>query len=92
MNKGDLIGRIAKDARISKSTAGKALDAMLRSVSDMLKKGQSVTLVGFGTFTVVDRKARRGRNPRTRKEIRIPARRVPKFRPGKDLKRAVAKK
>lgn len=92
MNKADLIGRIAKDARISKSTAGNALDAMLGTVSEVLKKGQSVTLVGFGTFTVVDRKARRGRNPRTRKEIKIPARRVPKFRPGKDLKRAVAKK
>ncbi|HSP07552.1 MAG TPA: HU family DNA-binding protein [Acidobacteriota bacterium] len=92
MNKADLIGRIAKDARIPKSTAGHALDAMLGTISDALKKGQSVTLVGFGTFTVTERKARRGRNPQTRKEIRIPARRVPKFRPGKDLKRVVAKK
>lgn len=92
MNKGDLIGRIAKDAKIPKITAANALDVLLATISETLKKGQSVTLVGFGTFTVSDRKARRGRNPRTKKEIKIPARRVPKFRAGKDLKKAVAKK
>jgi DNA-binding protein HU-beta len=92
MNKADLIGRIAKDAKIPKATAASALDVLLEAISDTLKKGQSVTLVGFGTFMVADRKARRGRNPRTKKEIKIPARRVPKFKAGKDLKRAVARK
>jgi nucleoid DNA-binding protein len=91
MNKTDLIGRIAKDAKISKSTAGAALEATLKAISESLKKGQSVTLVGFGTFSVADRKARIGRNPQTKKEIRIPAKRVPKFKAGKDLKAMVAK-
>lgn len=92
MNKGELIGRIAKDARISKRTAGIAIHVLLSTISETLKKGQNVTLVGFGTFMISERKARRGRNPQTMKEIRIPARRVPKFRAGKDLKRLVAKR
>ena len=92
MNKQDLIGRIAKDARLSKTAAGKALDATLETITETLKKRQSVTLVGFGTFTTTERKARIGRNPQTKKEIRIPAKQVPKFRPGKELKAAVAKK
>jgi DNA-binding protein HU-beta len=92
MNKQDLIGRIAKDARLSKTAAGKALDATLETITEALKKRQSVTLVGFGTFTTAERKARIGRNPQTKKEIRIPAKQVPKFRAGKDLKAAVAKK
>jgi DNA-binding protein HU-beta len=92
MNKGDLIGRIAKDAGVSRRIATSTVDVLLKTISDTLKKGHSVTLVGFGTFLVIDRKARRGRNPQTNKEIRIPARRVPKFRAGKDLKRTVAKK
>ena len=92
MNKQDLIGRIAKDARLSKTAAGKALAATLETITDALKKRQSVTLVGFGTFTTATRKARIGRNPQTKKEIRIPAKQVPKFRAGKDLKAAVAKK
>ena len=92
MNKTDLIGRIAKDAKISKAAAGNALDATLGSISDALRKGSSVTLVGFGTFTTAMRKARMGRDPQTKKEISIPAKRVPKFRPGKALRAAVAKK
>ena len=92
MNKQDLIGRIAKDAKISKTDAGKALDATLATITEALRKRQSVTLVGFGTFTTTERKARIGRNPQTKKEIKIPAKMVPKFRAGKDLKAAVAKK
>jgi len=91
MNRNDLVGRIAKDAKISKAAADKALNATLGGISDALKKGQSVTLVGFGTFMVADRKARIGRNPQTKKEIKIPAKRVPRFRAGKALKSAVGK-
>ncbi len=92
MNKKDLIGRIAKDVRLSKTTAGKALDATLQTITEGLKKRQSVSLVGFGTFTTAERKARKGRNPQTKKEIKIPAKMVPKFRAGKALKAAVSKK
>jgi DNA-binding protein HU-beta len=92
MNKAELIGRIAKDAKIPKTTAVVVLDTTLGTITDALKKGQSVTLIGFGTFSISNRKARKGRNPQTNKEIKIPARRVPKFKPGKDLKAAVAKK
>lgn len=92
MNRSDLIGRIAKDAKIAKSTAGNALNATLKSITEALKKGQSVTLVGFGTFTTAERKARIGRDPQTKKEIRIPARRVPKFRAGKALRAVVGKR
>lgn len=92
MNKSDLIGRIAKDTKMSKASASNALEATLQTISEALKKGSSVTLVGFGTFTTADRKARKGRDPQTKKEIRIPAKRVPKFRAGKALKSAIAKK
>jgi DNA-binding protein HU-beta len=92
MNKNDLIGRIAKDAKIAKSTAGNALNSTLKTITDALKKGQRVTLVGFGTFTTAERKARMGRNPQTKKEIRIPGRRVPKFRPGKALRSVVGRR
>ena len=92
MNKSDLIGRIAKDTKMSKASASTALEATLQTISEALKKGSSVTLVGFGTFTTADRKARKGRDPQTKKEIRIPAKRVPKFRAGKALKSAIAKK
>lgn len=92
MNKTDLIGRIAKEAKLSKSAASGALDATLNAITDALKKNQSVTLVGFGTFTVSARKARTGLNPQTGKSMKIPAKRVPKFRAGKGLKAAVSKK
>lgn len=90
MNKADLIDKIAADANITKTAAGAALDSLIDSVTSALKKGQRVTLVGFGTFDVSERKARVGRNPRTGEAITIAARRVPKFSAGKALKDAVA--
>ncbi len=89
MNKTDLIDHIAKHADISKAAAGRALDALVGAVKTTLKKGGSVTLVGFGTFAVGKRAARTGRNPRTGASIKIKAAKVPKFRPGKGLKDAI---
>ncbi|THF62745.1 HU family DNA-binding protein [Pseudothauera rhizosphaerae] len=89
MNKSELIDEIAAKAEISKSAAGKALDAAVAAVKQALKKKDSVTLVGFGTFYVGERAARTGRNPRTGKSIKIKAAKVPKFRAGKALKDAV---
>ena len=89
MNKTDLIEHIAKNADISKAAAGRALDALLSGVKTTLKKGGSVTLVGFGTFAVAKRAARTGRNPRTGDTIKIKAAKLPKFRPGKALKDAL---
>ncbi len=89
MNKTDLIEHIAKQADISKAAAGRALEALMGGVRTSLKKGNSVTLVGFGTFAVGKRAARTGRNPRTGAAIKIKAAKVPKFRPGKDLKDAL---
>jgi nucleoid DNA-binding protein len=89
MTKAELIGKMAAGAKISKTAAGKALDAFVDSVKASLKKEERVTLVGFGTFAVSKRKARKGRNPRTGKEIKIPARKVPKFTAGKAFKEAV---
>lgn len=91
MTKSDLIGVMAQRADVSKVQAGQALSALLESVKGAMKKGQKTTLVGFGTFSVSNRKARTGRNPRTGQEIKIPAMRVPKFIPGKALKAAVRK-
>ncbi len=89
MNKSELIDQVAKQADLSKAAAGRALDAVIQSIRTSLKKGGSVTLVGFGTFSVSKRAARSGRNPRTGASIRIRAAKVPKFRPGKALKDAV---
>lgn len=89
MNKSELIEAIAKEAEVSKASAGRALDAVLNCITKALKKGQGVALVGFGTFVVKNRKARKGRNPRTGAEIRIPAAKVPGFRAGKTLKDSV---
>ena len=86
MNKTELIEAIAKTADISKAAAGRALDGMVKAVGVSLKKGQMVTLVGFGTFYVGKRAARSGRNPRTGAAIKIKAAKVPKFRAGKALK------
>ena len=83
MNKSELIEAVAKTAGISKATAGDALDATLSSIKVALKKEQSVTLVGFGTFKVGKRAARTGRNPRTGEAIKIKAAKVPKFSAGK---------
>jgi DNA-binding protein HU-beta len=85
MNKADLINVIAKDAKISKADAGKALDSLTKRITQSLKKGENVTLVGFGTFSVTKRKARTGRNPQTGETIKIKAKKVPKFKAGKEL-------
>ena len=91
MNKGDLISRMAGTAGISKVQAGKALNALVDGVTSSLKKGDRVTLVGFGTFSTSMRKARTGRNPRTGQPLRIAARRVAKFSAGAGLKSAINK-
>ncbi|PHM27895.1 nucleoid-associated protein HU-beta [Xenorhabdus budapestensis] len=89
MNKSQLIDKIAADVNISKAAAGRVVDAFISSVSGVLKGGDDVVLVGFGTFTVRERAARTGRNPQTGKEIKIAAAKVPAFRAGKGLKDAV---
>ncbi|MBL4715667.1 MAG: HU family DNA-binding protein [Bacteroidia bacterium] len=89
MNKGELINKIAGDASISKAQATKALDSFLGSTMGSLKSGEKVTLVGFGTFTVAKRAARTGRNPQTGAEIKIPARKVVRFKAGKNLSEKV---
>ena len=89
VNKSELIDAIARHADISKAAAGRALDAMVNSIKNSLKKGDIVTLVGFGSFYVGKRTARQGRNPRTGATIKIKAARVPKFRAGKALKDSV---
>lgn len=89
MNKSELIEHIAKQADISKAAAGRALEAFIGGVKLTLKKGGSVSLVGFGTFAVTRREARAGRNPRTNAPLKIKAANVPKFRPGKGLKDAL---
>ena len=89
VNKTELIEHIAKNADISKAAAGRALDATIGAVKSTLKRGGTVALVGFGTFAVTKRAARKGRNPRTGAEIKIKAARIPRFRPGKGLKDAV---
>jgi nucleoid DNA-binding protein len=89
MTKAELIDKISAGAGLTKTDAGKALDATLDAIKGALKKGQKVTLVGFGTFSVSKRKARKGRNPRTGEELKIPATKVPKFTAGKTLKEAV---
>ncbi|HBZ14679.1 MULTISPECIES: nucleoid-associated protein HU-beta [Enterobacterales] len=89
MNKSQLIDKIAADADISKAAAGRVLDAFMDSVTEALKGGDEVALVGFGTFSVRERAARTGRNPQTGKELTIPAGKVPGFRAGKALKDSV---
>ena len=89
MNKSELVEHIAKSADISKAAAARSLDAMIDAVKITLKKNQSVTLVGFGTFSVGQRAARSGRNPRTGEVIKIKSAKVPKFKAGKALKDAV---
>ena len=89
MNKTDLIDAIAAAADLPKASAGRALDAIVDSITDALSKGEPVTLVGFGTFAVKHRAAREGRNPQTGQTIQIKASNVPGFKPGKALKDAV---
>ena len=85
MNKTELVAAMAEKADLTKVDAAKALNAYVDVVKEQLKKGEKVTLIGFGTFDVVDRPARTGRNPRTGAKIKIAARKTPKFRAGKGL-------
>jgi DNA-binding protein HU-beta len=89
MNKSEMIDHIASQADISNAAAGRALDALLGGIRTTLRKGGSVSLVGFGTFAVGKRAARTGRNPRTGAAIKIKSAKLPKFRAGKALKEAV---
>ena len=89
MTKAELVDRLARDAGVTKKAAEMVLDSFIKSVTDSLKKGKKVSLVGFGTFAVAKRAAREGRNPQTGQVIKIKAARVPRFRAGKALKDAV---
>ena len=89
MNKTDLINAVADHAELSKKDAGKAVDAFVAAVTEALKKGEKVQLVGFGTFEVRERAAREGRNPQSGEAIQIQAAKVPAFKAGKPLKDAV---
>ena len=89
MNKSELIEAVAKSSDLSKAAAGRAVDAAVAAITGALKKGDSVTLIGFGTFKVTKRAARTGRNPRTGAELKIAARKAPGFSAGKTLKDAV---
>jgi DNA-binding protein HU-beta len=89
MNRADLVTRISKDAEITKRQAEKALNALVDGIQEALNKGDSVTLVGFGTFSVMSRAARKGRNPQTGREIFIPSSKTPKFKAGKSLRESV---
>ena len=89
MNKNDLVAEVAASAGLSKADAAKSVDGVFSSIARALSQGGEVRLVGFGTFSVAQRKATRGRNPRTGQPINIPASRQPKFKPGKGLKDAV---
>jgi len=89
MTKAELISSMAKDAKITKTAAERALNAFTEAVTKALKKGDKITLTGFGTYSVTKRNARKGRNPRTGKEIRIGATNVAKFKAGNKLRNAV---
>jgi DNA-binding protein HU-beta len=89
MNKSELIDAIAESANLTKADAGRALDGFLDAVKGALNKGDSVALVGFGTFSVKERAERKGRNPQTGAEIDIPAAKIPVFKAGKTLKDSV---
>jgi DNA-binding protein HU-beta len=89
MNKSELIDAIAKESKLTKAGSKKALEAIIKSTTKALKKGDKITLVGYGSFSVVKRAARNGRNPQTGKAIKIAAKKVVKFKAGSDLKVAV---
>ena len=92
MNKAELIAKIAEESKLTKKAAETALDAFVKSVEGALKDGEKVQLVGFGTFEVRQRAARKGRNPQTKAEIKIPASKAPVFKAGKALKELLNKK
>jgi DNA-binding protein HU-beta len=88
MTKADMVSKLADEIKVTKVAAAKALSVFTGSVEAAIRKGERLTIVGFGTFSVSERKARKGRNPRTGKEIRIAAKKAPKFTPGSALKAA----
>lgn len=92
MTKPEIVSSIAEKAGVTKKVAAATLEAFVQTVMDALKKGEKVALVGFGTFEVRERKPRKGINPQTKKPINIPAKKVPAFRAGKELKAVVPKK
>ncbi|NLJ80748.1 MAG: HU family DNA-binding protein [Firmicutes bacterium] len=92
MNKAELIAGVAEKSNITKKAAGEVVEAVFATISESLSREEKVTIVGFGTFEVRDRKARQGVNPSTKEPIMIPATKVPAFRPGKSLREAVAPK
>jgi DNA-binding protein HU-beta len=89
MTKSDLINRVAKEAKIPRAAAERAVNSFTASITEVLKQGDKITLPGFGTFLTSNRSARKGRNPRTGQEINIPAVRIPKFKAGKGLKDSI---
>ena len=89
MTKSELIDKIAKEAKIPRAAAERAVNSFTATITEVLKTGNKITLPGFGTFLVSNRSARKGRNPRTGEEIDIPAVKIPKFKCGKGLKDAV---
>jgi DNA-binding protein HU-beta len=89
MNKQDIIAKIAKDTGLSKTAAAAAVDSLIDGIKKTLKKGNPITFVGFGTFSVSKRKARLGRNPQTGATVKIAARKVARFKPGKGLKDSI---
>lgn len=89
MNKNELVSVVSKKAEISKKDAVKVVDATFAAIEEALAKGEKVQLIGFGTFEVRERAARKGRNPQTGEEIEIPASKIPAFKPGKSLKNSV---
>ena len=89
MNKAELVEEVAGKVGLTKKDANNVIDAITSAIMDSLKRDKKVTLVGFGTFQVMEREARRGVNPQTREAIQISAKKVPKFRPGKGLREAV---
>jgi DNA-binding protein HU-beta len=89
MTKSELIEKMAEEAKISKAAAGEALSSLIENIKKALKKGSKVAVVGFGTFSVAKRKARKGRNPQTGEAIKIKASKSPKFTPGKAFKDAI---
>ena len=89
MNKAELVEKVSNQTGLTRKTSREAIDAVISALTDPLAREEKVTLVGLGTFQVTERKARRGKNPRTGEEIQIPAKKVPKFRPGKGLREKV---
>ena len=89
MNKAELVEEVANQTGLTRKTSREAVNAIISAITDSLGREEKVTLVGFGTFQVMERKAKEGRNPRTGEKLEIPAKKVPKFRAGKALKEAV---